>query len=307
MELSSNTSDKTVSQANLQRAATYASVCVALFLIGIKVWAWMQTSSVAMLSSLVDSLLDVAASLITLVAVSVALQPPDLEHRFGHGKAEGLAALAQSIIIAGSAVFVFVEAVQRLINPREVDKPEAGIAVMLLSILLTLGIVAFQRFVVKRTGSMAISADASHYQSDLLINLAVLIAIPIAAYSDFNVIDPLLGICVAAFILWTTYGIGANALDVLLDRELPSELRQQIIDIARDHPEVRGCHDLRTRFGGNRYFIQFHLELAAETSLMMAHRISDEVEDLVRMQFPACDIIVHADPEGIEEARDNFS
>lgn len=293
--------------SDLQRKASYASVSVALLLVVTKIWAWFATSSVSLLSSLADSVLDVLASLITLIAIRVALRPADREHRFGHGKAEGLAALAQALIVSASAFYVFAEAVQRLAEPRAIDRPEVGIAVMLLSIVLTLGLVAFQRHVVRRTGSMAIGADALHYQSDLLINLGVAISIPVAAWTRLSVVDPLVGMVVALYILRTTYGIARDALGVLLDRELPEEERIRIRDLALAHDEVLGFHDLRTRFGGNRYFIQFHLELAPDTSLRHAHAVLDDVEAKVRAVYPNCDIIVHADPEGIEERRDRFA
>ncbi len=291
----------------LQRLASYASLTIALTLVAAKLWAWLATGSVSLLSSLVDSFLDVMASAITVIAVQVALLPADAEHRFGHGKAEGLAALAQSLIISGSAVYVFTEAVQRLIEPRAVVEPEAGIGVMAVSVALTLSLVAFQRFVVTRTGSMAISADAAHYQTDLIINLGVAAAIPVAAWTDFVIIDPLTGIAIAAYILWTTYGIARDALDVLLDRELPEDDRNRIYAIAMAHEEVQGFHDLRTRFGGNHYFIQFHLELDPKISLWRSHEILDDVEDKVREAYPNSDIIVHADPLGFEEQRDDFT
>ena len=292
---------------NLQRIASYASLSVALLLVAVKVWAWQATGSVSLLSSLVDSFLDVLASGITVVAVRVALTPADAEHRFGHGKAEGLAALAQALIIAGSAFYVFGEAVDRLLNPATVTEPVAGISVMLLSMVLTLALVAFQNYVIRRTESMAINADAMHYKTDLLINAAVAITIPIAAWTEFALLDPLVGIAIALWILRATYGIASGALDVLLDRELPEEDRNRIYSIAISHTDVRGFHDLRTRFGGNRYFIQFHLELDPDTTLLNTHLILDEVEDGVREAFPNADIIVHADPVGFEEKRDNFS
>jgi len=292
---------------SLQRNASYASVAIATLLVITKIGAWLSTSSVAVLSSLVDSLLDIAASVITLLAVRLALRPADKEHRFGHGKAEGLAALSQAVIISVSACYVLSEAIPRFFTPREIRNPEVGIGVMLLSIVLTLVLVAYQRYVLRRTGSMAIGADALHYQSDLLINLGVLVALPLAAWTDNQLIDPLVGIAIAAYILWSTFRIGRDALDVLLDRELPDTDRSRIRDLALGHPEVRGFHDLRTRFGGNRAFIQFHLELDSGTSLLQAHHILDAVEDKVRAAYPNCDIIVHPDPEGLEEDRDHFA
>ncbi len=293
--------------SNLPRLASYASLTVALTLVITKIWAWMATGSIALLSSLVDSFLDVLASAITVIAVRVALQPADAEHRFGHGKAEGLAALAQALIIAGSAIYVFSEAIGRIVEPEAVREPEVGIGIMALSILLTFALVSFQRHVVNKTGSMAISADAAHYRTDLIINAGVALAIPIAAWTGLVLVDPLVGIMIAIYILWTTYEIASEALDVLLDRELPAEERERIYAIAMNHEEVHGFHDLRTRFGGNHYFIQFHLELKPNTSLLETHRILDEVEDEVRAAYPNSDIIVHADPLGFEERRDNFS
>ena len=291
---------------NLQRAASYASLSVALFLVAAKVWAWMATQSISLLSSLVDSFLDVMASGITVIAISVAMRPADSDHRFGHGKAEGLAALAQATIITLSALFVLSEAIKRLTAPQPIEQPGTGVAVMLLSIVMTLGLLAFQRSVIRKTGSLAISADAMHYRTDVLINLSVAIAIPLTAWTQWMIIDPLIGIGIACYILHSTYGIAANALDVLLDRELPNDERQRIEAIAREHPEVLGFHDLRTRSGGHHYIIQFHLELAPENNLVKAHVILDAVEERIRSAYPECEIIVHADPLGFEERRDNF-
>ena len=292
---------------NLQRLASYASLSVALTLVAVKIWAWYATGSVSLLSSLVDSFLDVMASAITVIAIRISLVPADAEHRFGHGKAEGLAALAQSIIIAGSAVYVFSEAVTRLLNPKAVTAPEIGMGVMALSVALTLALVAFQQYVVRETQSMAINADAAHYKTDLLINLGVAFTLPIAAWTDFVIIDPIVGIIIALYILRATYDIATDALDVLLDRELPTADRNKIYSIAMQHKDVKGFHDLRTRFGGNQYFIQFHLELEPQMTLLETHRILDDVEDQVKAAYPNSDIIVHADPVGFEEQRDDFS
>jgi ferrous-iron efflux pump FieF len=291
---------------NLQRAASYASLSVALILVVAKLWAWLSTQSISVLSSLVDSFLDVLASGITVIAIRVALQPADSEHRFGHGKAEGLAALAQSAIITASAGFVLFKALQRLSDPQPIQQPEAGIGIMLLSIVMTLGLVAFQRSVIRKTGSIAISADAMHYRADIMLNLSVAIAIPLAVWTKWTLIDPLIGIAIAGYILHSTYQIATSALDVLLDRELPDSERQAIEKIARAHPDVLGFHDLRTRSGGHHYIIQFHLELATTTSLLESHRIMDEVEDSIRAAYSGCEIIVHADPLGFEELRDEF-
>lgn len=290
----------------LQRSASYASLSVAATLICVKIWAWLDTGSISILSSLVDSFLDLLASGITVVAVYYSLQPADSEHRFGHGKSEGLAALLQSIIVTVSAIYVFKEAVERLLNPQSVQNPTVGVAVMAVSILLTLLLLSYQKYVAKATGSVAIAADSVHYRADLLVNLGVATAVVLAGWTRWSLVDPLVGISIAGYILWSTFSIAKQALDVLLDRELPDPERERICSTAMAHPDVLGFHDLRTRSGGSKYFIQFHLELAPETTLLNSHKIMDEVEDRIREIYPRCEIIVHADPVGFEEMRDSF-
>ena len=291
---------------SLTRSATYASLSVALILVSAKVWAWYSTSSVAVLSSLVDSALDVIASAITFFAVWYALSPADSEHRFGHGKSEGLAAFFQSLVIAGSALFVCYEAIQRFLDPRPLQDIGTGVFVMIGSIALTFVLLAYQRYVVKKTGSVAISADALHYKTDLLVNLSVAIALPLSVYTGLTVIDPIVGVCIAGYIMWSTWEIAAKSLQILLDEEINIEDRKRIQKIAEQHSAVLGFHDMRTRSAGSTLFIQFHLELAPDTSLFNTHTIMDEVEDAIREQYPRCEIIIHADPLGFPEKRDHF-
>ena len=293
-------------ERRLQRAASFASLAVALVLIAAKSWSWLATGSVAMLSTLADSVLDMLAASITVVAVYYSLRPADHEHRFGHGKAQGLAALLQSLIVTASALYVFKEAIERILDPQPVANPAAGLAIMGLSIILTLALVAFQSYVVRTTGSLAIAADSVHYRSDLLINLTVAAAIALAGWTRWQFLDPLAGVLIAAYIVWSAYTIATDALDVLLDRELSAEDRQQIRAIAERHPAVQGFHDLRTRSGGAIQFIQFHLELDPQTTLLESHVIMDTVEDEIRITYPRCEIIIHADPLGFEESRDDF-
>ncbi len=290
----------------LTRSATYASLSVALTLVIAKIWAWQATSSVSVLSSLVDSTLDVLASAITFVAVWYALSPADGDHRFGHGKAEGLAALVQSLVIACSGLFIFYEAIQRFFEPRLVQEVSIGMSVMFGSVVMTLALLSYQRFVVRRTGSVAIAADAMHYRTDLLVNLSVAAVLPISAYTGLPILDPIVGVLIAAYIMWGTWEIADSSLDILLDREIPIEDRQQIRKLAESHEAVRGFHDLRTRSAGSMTFIQFHLELDPESKLIETHVIMDEVEDAIRDKFPNCEIIVHADPLGLPEQRDAF-
>ena len=283
-----------------------ASVAVALVLVALKLWAWLATGSVAMLGSLADSILDLLASSMILVAVRFALEPADREHRFGHGKLEAIAGLVQSFVILGSAAYVGFEAVKRLIDPVPVAAPVAGVLVTLVSILLTILLVVYQHIVVRRTGSLAISADALHYRADLLTNLAVLVAIGSSTWLGWYRADPLLGLAVVVVILLSVRAIVLQSLDVLLDRELPSERRQAILRIAKRHPEVLGVHDLRTRTSGTQEFIQLHLELEPKLRLDRVHEISDDVEAALTERFPRAEIIIHADPYGLVEPQDEF-
>jgi ferrous-iron efflux pump FieF len=292
--------------ARLVRSAGLASVTVALTLVIIKIWAWLATGSVALLGSLADSGLDLLASTMTLIAVRFALEPADREHRFGHGKLEAIAGLAQSFVILASAAYVGLEAVVRLIEPAPVEAPFVGIVVMLISLGLTILLVTYQNYVVRQTSSLAISADALHYRADVFMNLAVLVAIGMSSWLGWYRADPILGLLVVLIILASIRAIVLQALDVLLDRELPVEVRTKILAIAHRHEAVLGVHDLRTRTSGTHEFIQFHLELRPEIKLTRAHEICDEVETAVKQDFPRADVMIHADPFGLDEPQDAF-
>lgn len=290
----------------LMRAAAIASVSVATILIITKFVAWLMTDSVSLLSTLIDSFLDAAASLINLLAVHHALQPADREHRFGHGKAEPLASLAQAAFICGSAAFLLIEAGQRIASPRDIANTEVGYAVMVFSIVLTLGLVVFQRYVVRKSGSIAIDADSLHYKTDLLINLGVIASLFMSSYFGWQYADPLIAILIAVYIVKGAWEIGKTSLSILMDRELEDEERQKIRDIVMAHEEVKGLHDLRTRSSGVHVFIQFHLELDGDMKLRDAHDISEEVERELMDAFPNAEVIIHEDPEGLDEARATF-
>lgn len=293
-------------RANLMRLAGAASVGVALVLILLKAWAYAASGSVALLGSLADSLLDLAASLITLFAVRFALAPADREHRFGHGKSEGVAGLAQALIVAGSALYVGLEAVRRLVAPEPLEAPAAALGTLGVSLVLTLGLFALQRYVIARTASLAISADSMHYQADILTNVALLVGLFASYRFGWYVLDPLLGLFVVVAILWSVRRIAVDALDVLLDRELPTKSRRRIESIVAGHPAVRGFHDVRTRSSGYTEFIQLHLELDPKLTLLEAHAISEEVEREVREAFPRAEVLIHVDPYGVSEPRDPF-
>ena len=291
----------------LMRRASYASVSVALFLIVLKFAAWIATDSVSMLSTLIDSLLDLAASLLSLFAIRQSLMPADREHRFGHGKAEPLGALGQSAFIAGSSVLLLFEATQRCLDPQNVPTAGAGIVVMIISILATLALIAFQRMVIARTGSVAVSADSTHYLSDLLVNGGVIAALAANLYLGWLIADPLIGTAIALFILATAWRIVRRALDMLMDRELGDSERQRIRAMVTSHPQVRAIHELKTRAAGRTAFIQFHLEMDPEITLLQAHQIADEVEDALLEAFPGAEILIHEDPAGVVERRRRFA
>ncbi len=293
-------------KAALMRSATYAAMAVAGLLIAIKMYAWLLSDSVAMLSSLVDSILDALASVINFIAVRHALMPPDREHRFGHGKAEALAGLGQAAFIGGSAVFLLFQAGHRLIRPQPVDNGALAITVLVLSIMLTLALVIFQRYVVRQTGSLAISADQLHYKTDLLVNLGIIAGLAAVMGLGWHFVDPLVAAVVAGYILWSAFSIVRDSFDHLMDREFSDAERERVAAIAKTHAEVRDVHDLRTRSSGVQQFIQLHLELDGDLTLIQAHDIADEVEILIADAFPGAEVIIHQDPAGLDEDHPTF-
>jgi ferrous-iron efflux pump FieF len=293
-------SSDTTRNPRLLRLATNASVATAAILITAKLAAWVMTGSVSVLASLVDSMMDVAASLINLFAVRYSLMPADHEHRFGHGKAESLAGLAQTTFISGSAVFLILQSVDRLLHPRPLEDVGIGVGVMVFAILATLALLILQRHVIRVTGSTAIKADALHYTTDVLTNVSIIIALLLSGFG-WQGVDALFALGIAAYILYSAWHIGHEAFQLLMDRELPDDQRQRIREAAHSHGQVRGIHDLRTRRSGHDIFIQMHLELDDELSLFDAHGIADEVEARIREIHPEADILIHTDPHSLEE------
>lgn len=282
----------------LTARAAIASVSVALFLLLLKAFAAWATGSVAMLGSLADTGLDLVASLVTLYGVRLAAQPADHDHRFGHGKAEALVALFQVAVIAVSAVAILVRAIDRLNSGEVTARAEYGIGVSLIAIAVTLGLLGYQRRVIAKTGSVAIGADHVHYQSDLLLNVAVIAALALDQYAGFTGADPLFGIVIALWLAWGAWRASSNAIDQLMDREWPEERRRRFLEIACRHPELKGIHDLRTRTSGARDFAQFHVWVAPEMTIAEAHKVMDEVEARLADEFPGVEILIHTDPEG---------
>ncbi|MFK8067998.1 MAG: cation diffusion facilitator family transporter [Gammaproteobacteria bacterium] len=285
--------------SNLIRRASIASVGIACFLIIIKLVAFLLTNSIALLATLIDSLLDAAASIINMVALRHSLSPADREHRFGHGKAEALAGLGQAAFISGSAFFLIFEAGGRLLNPQVVTHSSIGIIVMVLSICLTLGLVKYQQYVVKKTNSLAIGADSLHYMSDLLVNLFVIIALVLNTKLGWVLADPIFGLAVSCFVLYSAWRIVKRSVDHLMDHEVSDEERAKIISIVADHSQVINMHDLRTRQSGQTVFIQLHLELSGCLTLKEAHKVSEEVEFQIKTAFPNSEILIHEDPDDI--------
>ena len=285
-------------RSSLTARAALASIAMAVFLIGLKVWAALQTSSMAMLGSLADSSLDLIASLVVLLGVRVAAQPADTDHRFGHGKAEALAALVQVILITLSALFILLRSIQRLIAGAQTSDAELGIGVSLVAMLFTLALITYQRMVVARTGSIAIATDRLHYASDLALNGSVIAALALDQFAGLAGADAAFGGLIALWLMWGAWRASSHALDQLMDREWPGELRERFIAAAKEFPELAGIHDLRTRTSGTHHFAQFHVWVPADWTVREAHDRLDACEEALQKRFPGTEILIHLDPEG---------
>lgn len=285
-------------RSSLTARAAMASIAMALFLIGLKAWAALQTSSMAMLGSLADSGLDLLASIVVLAGVRIAAMPADMDHRFGHGKAEALAALAQVVLITLSALFIGYRSVERLMHGARTTEAELGIGVSLVAILFTFALISYQRYVVRRTGSVAISTDRLHYASDLLLNASVIVALVLDQYAGFPGADAVFGLLIAAWLLYGAWSSSTHALDQLMDREWPEDQRARFLAACCEYPELAGLHDLRTRTSGTHNFAQFHVWVPGDWTVTEAHDRMDRVEEELRERFPATEILIHLDPEG---------
>ncbi|MDG2005011.1 MAG: cation diffusion facilitator family transporter [Novosphingobium sp.] len=285
--------------ANLNRGAALASILVAVMLVGLKARAAFSTGSTAMLGSLADSALDLVASLATLAGVWVAAQPADERHRFGHGKAEALAAMFQVMLISISVLAICVRSFEHLVNGERTDAAAEGIGVSLIAMAFTLSLLAWQRHVIRKTDSLAIATDHVHYQSDLLLNLAVIAALALDQLAGFAKADPLFGIAIAAWLGWSAWRASRRAIEQLMDREWPAEKKDRFLDVLARHPDLRGVHDLRTRTSGNQDFVQFHVWVDPNMTVREAHKVMDDIEARLQAEFPDVEIIIHPDPEGL--------
>jgi cation diffusion facilitator family transporter len=285
--------------AQVTRPTALLSVAVAVVLIATKAWAWLASGSVAMLASLADSILDLAASAFTLWAVSEAASPPDAHHRYGHGKAEGLAALVQAVLVGASSVVIAREAIGRFAAPAPISHGAIAVGVMAISIVLTIMLVIVQTRSLRKTGSVAIAGDRTHYATDFAANVAVLIGVVAASWFNLPLADPVMGLAVAAWLAWSALSVGRSAFDQLMDRELPDADRDRIRALA----ETAGVtiHRLRTRAAGPIIHIQFHLDVPADISLADAHHIMVACEERILTEFPGADVLIHPDPHGVAE------
>jgi ferrous-iron efflux pump FieF len=285
----------------LNRSAAFASIAMASVLFALKGYAALSSGSAAMLGSLADTALDLVASLATLIGVWIAAMPSDANHRFGHGKAEALAAMFQVVLISVSAIGLAVHAVGQMVGHAAVADPGLGIVVSALAIVATLGLVAYQRYVIARTHSVAIATDHVHYNADLLLNLAVIVALAIERWGHVAGADAVFALAIAAWLGWGAWSASQQAIEQLMDGEWPIEKRERFLAVAARHPALKGIHDLRTRTSGNRDFVQFHVWVDGSMTVTQAHRVMDELEAALGREFPGTEILIHPDPEGLIE------
>lgn len=290
--------------AALRHHASTIALGIALILIVAKVWGWWLTGSMVLLISAADALVDALASLATFVGVRYAHRPADLDHRFGHGKAEALAAFTQAVLLATTGLVFGAEALRRLLVPEQLADLEIGLAVAAGSLVTSGFLVAMQSWVLRRTASTAIAADRLHYFTDVAVNLAVLVALALTWLTRWERADPLFAIVIAGYMLWNARQIARNAAVQLLDRELSPEQRTRIEGAVLSCAGAHAVHDLRTRDAGDRVFVEFHLEVAGELSVSEGHAIVDAAECAVAALFPAgSEVIGHVEPAGIVDER----
>lgn len=290
-----------VKHPKLLKIASYASFLTAAMILVAKLFAWVSTDSIAILASLVDSLLDITASLLNVFAIRYSLKPPNDKFRFGHDKIQDLAVFAQSMFFLASGLFLICTSIYRFLEPQEVTNSNVGIYVMIFSLTLTTILVIFQNYVIRRTESKIIEADKLHYFTDLMNNAIIIIVIYLSQKHNMAYLDPIAGIALAIYLMWNAYKLLKYSLKNLLDQEFSDEEKQRILEIIGHHKAIFGIHELKTRCAGNKPFIQFHLEMDGDLSLSQAHKICHEIEDKIAEAFPGCEIIIHQDPKGEEK------
>ncbi|WP_282097329.1 cation diffusion facilitator family transporter [Enterobacteriaceae endosymbiont of Donacia piscatrix] len=278
--------------------ATNLAILLSIILLLLKLLAWWKTKSISMLAASIDSLIDITSSTINLLIIYYSLQPADSEHAFGHGKAESLSALAQSIFICGTAIFLFLNSLYYISHPTKIGYPIIGILVIIISFFLTLILVIFQKKVIAKTNSQATHADMIHYESDILINSAILLALILNIF-NIKQADAFIALIISIFIFYNSFKVGYKAIQSLLDRSLPDKEKKIIVDLITSWPKVKGAHQLKTRKSGPTRFIQLHLVLEDNLPLLESHLIAKKIEKALNKEFPYSDIIIHQDPYSI--------
>lgn len=290
-------------QNNLKRAAAISSVCVSILLILVKLYAFYKTDSLAIFSSFIDSITDLFASAISLIAIYFSTKPASFSHRYGYGKTEALSALLQAVFVGISGIFVITDGIKRLITPIEITDTNIGIGIMLFSIIITLLLVLFQNYVAKKTNSLAVKSDSAHYVVDFLTNTTVIISLILVRVFDFIYFDSIAALFISTYLLYNAYTLAKEAIDLITDKELDTSIRNKIEDIVKQNKDIKGMHDFRSRSLGDVYYFELHLELDGNISLYQAHELTDKVEKAIINLYPNSQVIIHQDPYGIKEDR----
>lgn len=279
-------------------SAARLSIFAAGFLILLKVATGFLTGSISVWASLLDSAMDILASGINLVAVHAAARPADEDHAYGHGKAESLAGLFQSVVIAASGAFLIWQAIHRLVIPHQTQSEWIGIMTMLIAIAVSVALVRRLRRVARETESLALRSDATHYVSDIFTNSGALLALLIIVLTGWQLADPIISIMIAIYILWSAVSVGRESMDVLMDRRLPLEIDERIAEIVNRYRDrgVLGFHNLRTRRSGSEKFIDLHLEVERDQRLQEAHDITVQVLRDIEAEIPRSRVHIHTDP-----------
>ncbi len=287
----------------LKKSAAAAGVFLAVFLIILKFIAFLKTDSLAIFSSLADSVTDLLASMISFIAVYFSTKPASRSHRYGYGKSEALSAFLQAVFVGASGFFVIIDGIKRLIHPIQIEQTGMGIAVMLFSIFATFLLVIYQTYVARKTQSLAIKADTAHYTVDFLTNSMVIVSLILVHFFGFIYFDVIAALFISAYLLYNAYTLAAESVEQITDKELSPKIRKKISDIVYSCDKIKGMHDLRTRSLGDVYYFELHLELDGEITLNEAHKLTEEVEQKIAEVYPGCQILIHQDPYGIHEDR----
>lgn len=287
---------KTIENNKLMKAASVASIATALSLIVLKLVTFLLTGSMAILSSLFDSIQDSMTSIVNFFAVKHASEPADKEHRFGHGKAQALGAMTQGFIIAAASIFLLKESIHRLMEPQPISEIGLGIGITLFALVATFVLITFQKFVIKKTNSLSIRADMAHYTGDIMMNVGVIVSMLMAYYLKWTFVDALFGIMVAGYLFIVVYQIIKEAITILMDAELSDSFRKKIKTMTLSFPEVKEIYQLKTRQSGNCIFVQFCVSLDKKITLEQAHDITDKIESALTKTDSNIQVIIHPEP-----------